>query len=95
MIGARTPRRPGNRTYLGTPAAMLLPAAGIERKGLLLRMDGVSVRNARQAVAVQNVALEVRRGEIVGVAGVDGSGQRELSEAIVGLRRVESGRSAS
>ena len=31
-------------------------------------------------------------GEIVGVAGVDGSGQRELSEALVGLRRAESGK---
>ena len=58
----------------------------------LLQIEGVSVRNARRALAVQNVSLDLGVGEIVGIAGVDGSGQRELSEAIVGLRRVESGR---
>jgi len=57
----------------------------------LLRIHDLTVRNARHAVAVQNAGLELRAGEILGIAGVDGSGQRELSEAIVGLRRAESG----
>ena len=57
----------------------------------LLRIDDLTVRNARHAVAVQSARLELRAGEILGIAGVDGSGQRELSEAIVGLRRAESG----
>ncbi|HZT42762.1 MAG TPA: ABC transporter ATP-binding protein [Chthonomonadaceae bacterium] len=58
----------------------------------LLQIENLTVRNARRAVAVRNASLEVGAGEIVGVAGVDGSGQRELAEAIVGLRRAESGR---
>jgi ABC-type uncharacterized transport system ATPase subunit len=58
----------------------------------LLQIENVTVRNARGAEAVQSASLDVGRGEIVGVAGVDGSGQRELSEAVVGLRRMETGR---
>ena len=57
----------------------------------LLRITDLTVRNARHAVAVENAGLELRAGEILGIAGVDGSGQSELSEAIVGLRRVETG----
>ena len=58
----------------------------------LLQIENVTILNARKAAAVQNVSLSVGAGEIVGVAGVDGSGQRELSEAIAGLRRLESGK---
>ena len=58
----------------------------------LLQIENVTVRNARRVEAVQNISLEMGFGEIVGVAGVDGSGQRELSEALVGVRRVEAGR---
>ena len=58
----------------------------------LLRLEHLTVRNARRAVAVRSVSLKVGAGEIVGIAGVDGSGQREMAEAIVGLRRVEDGR---
>ena len=57
----------------------------------LFAASNVCVRNSRGAIAVSEVNFEVRPGEIVGIAGVDGSGQRELSEAIVGLLKVESG----
>jgi simple sugar transport system ATP-binding protein len=57
----------------------------------LLQLQGLTVRNARRVIAVERVELEVMSGEIVGIAGVDGSGQRELAEAIVGLRRAETG----
>jgi simple sugar transport system ATP-binding protein len=41
---------------------------------------------------LREVSLEVRAGEIVGIAGVDGNGQQELAEVILGLRPIESGR---
>ena len=58
----------------------------------LLTLEILTVKNSRGVEAVEKVSLEVRRGEILGVAGVDGSGQRELSQALVGLLKPESGR---
>jgi general nucleoside transport system ATP-binding protein len=51
-----------------------------------LVLDELGVRGDRGEEAVRNVSLAVRRGEIVGVAGVAGNGQRELAEAITGMR---------
>jgi simple sugar transport system ATP-binding protein len=60
--------------------------------GPLLTVEDLRVRDERGLEAVGGVSLEVRSGEIVGIAGVDGNGQTELVEAITGLRRSESGR---
>ena len=49
------------------------------------------VRDDRGLVAVNKVSLDVRAGEILALAGVQGNGQTELVEAIVGMRRIESG----
>jgi general nucleoside transport system ATP-binding protein len=58
----------------------------------LLQVENLRVRDERGLEAVRGVSFEVRAGEIVGIAGVDGNGQTELIEAITGLRRPESGR---
>ncbi|CCW34143.1 nucleoside ABC transporter ATP-binding protein [Chthonomonas calidirosea] len=58
----------------------------------LLKLEHISVRNDHGALSLQDISLQLFPAEIVGVAGVDGSGQKELAEAIVGLRDVESGR---
>ena len=47
----------------------------------------------RETVAVDDISFDVRSGEIFGIAGVSGNGQRELAEAIAGLRGVEPGSS--
>jgi len=47
---------------------------------------------APRAIAVRNVSFELRAGEILGIAGVDGNGQRELADAITGLRTVKAGK---
>ncbi len=60
--------------------------------GPLLQVEGLSVIDDRGVEKVRDLSLEVRAGEIVGVAGVDGNGQTELIDAIAGLRRVQAGR---
>lgn len=49
------------------------------------------VKDNRDIVAVNKLNLSVKKGEIMGLAGIDGNGQTELLEAITGLRKVESG----
>ena len=57
----------------------------------VLKIENLVVKDARHVNAVNNLNLNVRAGEIVGIAGVDGNGQSELIEAITGLRKIESG----
>jgi len=56
-----------------------------------LSVQGLSVTGDRGTEAVRDLSLEVRSGEIVGIAGVSGNGQRELAEAISGLRQASKG----
>ena len=56
-----------------------------------LSINGITVMSDRKTVALDHLSLDIREGEIVGLAGVSGNGQRELAEAINGLRHVESG----
>jgi simple sugar transport system ATP-binding protein len=58
----------------------------------LLQVEDLHVVDDRELEAVRGVSLEVRAGEILGIAGVDGNGQTELIDAIAGLRRPASGR---
>lgn len=58
----------------------------------VLQVENLTVRDERNHVMVADVSLEVRAGEILGIAGVQGNGQRELVEALTGLRPIESGR---
>jgi simple sugar transport system ATP-binding protein len=57
----------------------------------VLTLEGVRVRDHRGVEAVRGVSLEVRGGEILGIAGVDGNGQTELAEAILRLRPLSGG----
>ena len=56
-----------------------------------LRIRGLRVQGDRGVEAVCGVDLDVRSGEILGIAGVSGNGQRELAEAVAGLRRPSGG----
>ena len=58
---------------------------------IVLEVNDLTVRDDRGQAAVKSLGLTVRGGEIVGVAGVEGNGQRELVEAITGLRHPRSG----
>jgi simple sugar transport system ATP-binding protein len=57
----------------------------------VLRVTNMSVMSDRGTRAVNSVSFEIRPGEILGIAGVEGNGQTELLEAIAGLRAIPSG----
>ena len=56
----------------------------------LLRLDALTTRG-QPGVALEGVSLEVRAGEILGIAGVSGNGQREMAEIVAGVRHQTSG----
>lgn len=57
----------------------------------MLVVDNIVVNNSNNIKAIDKVSFKVRRGEILGVAGISGSGQKELCEAIAGLEKIKSG----
>jgi simple sugar transport system ATP-binding protein len=81
MVGAETPQQ--------------LPSVPLTRSTPpgkpVLEVTDLQVRGERGLDAVRRLSLEVHEGEIVGLAGVDGNGQTELAEAILGLRRAQQG----
>ena len=56
-----------------------------------LDIKNLSVKNNKKVLGLKDFSIDVRAGEIVGIAGVEGNGQSELIEAITGLRKSESG----
>ena len=60
-------------------------------KEVILSIKDLVVNENRGIPAVKDLSLDVRAGEIVGIAGIDGNGQSELIQAITGLRKVKSG----
>ena len=63
----------------------------VEKSRPLLEVRDLTVLNDEGAVAIDRVNFYIRGGEILGVAGIAGCGQKELCEAIAGLRPIESG----
>ncbi|WP_407649411.1 ABC transporter ATP-binding protein [Brevibacillus composti] len=61
-------------------------------KEVILSVEGITAMGNRGVNALNNISLEVRGGEILGIAGVDGNGQSELIEVLTGLRKASSGR---
>jgi simple sugar transport system ATP-binding protein len=80
------------RMMIGT-GAVVAPAAraAAPRPEVRLALRGLTARDDRDHLAVREVSLEVRAGEIVGLAGVSGNGQRELVEVLAGQREPEAG----
>ena len=59
---------------------------------VVLKAEGLSVKNDKGLEAVKNVSFTIRAGEIFGIAGVAGNGQKELTEAVAGLRKIQKGK---
>ncbi len=62
------------------------------RRPEVLSVKDLTVVNDAGGIAVRGVSLDINSGEVVGIAGVSGNGQKELSEALAGLRKVKGGK---
>ncbi|MCY6957049.1 ABC transporter ATP-binding protein [Clostridium brassicae] len=63
----------------------------IETGEELLKVNNLKVLNEERIEVLKNISFSIKTGEILGVAGIAGSGQKELCEAIAGLQKVEDG----
>jgi general nucleoside transport system ATP-binding protein len=80
------------RMMVGREVLLRVEKAPAQPSESALRVDDLHVLDDRRLEAVRGLSFEVRRGEIVGVAGVDGNGQTELIEALSGLRHPSGGK---
>ncbi len=76
----------------GDAESWVAPSAVASSAAPVLRVTNLSVMSDRGTRAVHDLSFEIRPGEILGIAGVEGNGQTELLEAIAGLRAMQSGR---
>jgi simple sugar transport system ATP-binding protein len=76
---------------VGRPLVMQPKKAAVEVKEPRLSLRDVTAQSDRDHPALRGVSLDVRSGEIVGLAGVSGNGQRELAEVVAGLRPTTGG----
>ena len=60
-------------------------------KEVVVSIKDLSVNNNKKVLGLKNFSLDIKAGEIVGIAGVEGNGQTELVEALTGMRNVEAG----
>jgi ABC-type uncharacterized transport system ATPase subunit len=95
VVATTTPQKSNQaelaRLMVGRSVLLQVEKAESRPGGVLLALNDLTVQDDRHQVAVDQFTLEVRAGEIVGIAGVEGNGQNELVEAIVGLRMPKSG----
>lgn len=79
------------RMMVGRTVILTVDKEAMKPREAVLEVETLQVQDDRKNIAVRDVSLEVRGGEVLGVAGVQGNGQTELVEALTGLRRVQSG----
>jgi simple sugar transport system ATP-binding protein len=79
------------RLMVGEDVVFRSPEKMGEPGAPILEVKGISALNDRRLPALREVDLKVKQGEILGIAGVAGNGQRELAEVLTGLRPIEQG----
>ena len=79
------------RLMVGRPVSFHVQKTPSQPQHTVLSVNDLCVQNSKKVLGLKHFSLDVRAGEIVGIAGVDGNGQTELIEAITGLAKVESG----
>ena len=95
VVGTTTPQE-SNEQHLasmmvGRDVVLTVDKQAAHPGQAVLDVSGLSVLDDRASVVVDDLTLEVRAGEVLGIAGVQGNGQSELVEAITGLRAAQRG----
>jgi general nucleoside transport system ATP-binding protein len=80
------------RAMVGRDVLLRVDKTAAQPGDVLLSVRDLHVVDERGIAKVRGVSFDVRAGEIVGIAGVDGNGQTELIDALTGLQKVESGK---
>jgi ABC-type uncharacterized transport system ATPase subunit len=88
---AGTSRQELARQMVGREVIFRLEKKPSEAGEMVLEVEDVHAENDKGLPALRGLSLNVRSGEIVGLAGVAGNGQRELSQVITGLRKCKQG----
>ena len=90
LVGTTSPRQSGEaqlaQMMVGREVVLRVEKSQAKPAAPALKVTDLQVLDDRKLEAVRGLSLEVRSGEILGVAGVEGNGQRELVEAICGMR---------
>ena len=76
---------------MGRKADLSINKVNKEPGKILLEIKKLRVLNAEKAEIIKNISFSLRQGEILGVAGIAGSGQKELCEAIAGIEKATAG----
>jgi ABC-type uncharacterized transport system ATPase subunit len=80
------------KEMVGREVIFRVERAKVDRGKPILEVESLIVRSDKGYDAVDQISFSIHEGEIFGVAGISGNGQRELVEALAGLRKVEGGR---
>ncbi|MGI6612899.1 MAG: ABC transporter ATP-binding protein [Fastidiosipila sp.] len=91
VIGSETSREELSRLMVGRPVSMEIDKPEAKPGDVFLELTEVNMTDEKGKQLLSDISLQVRAGEIVGIAGVDGNGQDELSFALSGLRKITSG----
>jgi len=80
-----------SRLMVGRDVILKVDKEKASPKEVVLKIRNLEVRNNHGKEVVKNLSMDIRKGEILGVAGIEGNGQRELAESIAGLETYASG----
>ena len=95
LVGTTTPKETNEaglaQMMVGRSVVLQVNRTEAKRGPVVLEVKGLQVRDDRKILSVKGVDLVLHKGEILGVAGVEGNGQREFVEAVCGMRHREAG----
>ncbi len=95
VVGNTTPSETDEQglaaMMVGRDVILWIDKEPAQPKDVVLSVKNLNVKDDRDMLTVRDLSFEVKAGEILGIAGVQGNGQKELVEALTGLREIEDG----